>query len=62
MQKISDGIELIINNNLILFSNTLNSHSGATSFNMDQFGNRFECSNTLYSYVNKTCILKILIW
>ena len=44
MQIISNIIDF---NNLILFSNTLNSHSGATGFNMDQLCNRFECSNTL---------------
>ena len=55
MQKISDMIEF---NNLILFSNALNSYSGATGFNMDPLCDRFECSNTLYSRVNKICKIK----
>ena len=59
MQKISDMIEFY---NFILFSNTLNSRSGATGFNMVPLCDRFECSNTLYSRVNKICIIKILIW
>ena len=49
---------MIVFNNLILFSNTLNTHSGATDFNVDQLCNRFECSNTLYSRVNKICKIR----
>ena len=55
MQKISDIIDF---NNLTLFSNIFNSHSGATGFNLDQLCNTFECSNTLYSRVNKTGMRK----
>ena len=58
MQKISDIIDF---NNLTLFSNIFNFHSGATGFNMDQLCNKFECSNTLYSRVKKICMRKILI-
>ena len=67
MQKISDitdsnNLILFCNtlnsHNLILFSNTLNSHSSATGFNVDQLCNRFECSKTLYSRVNKICKIK----
>ena len=55
MQKISDIIDF---NNLTLLSNIFNSHSGATGFNLDQLCNKFECSNTLYSRVNKICMRK----
>ena len=55
MQKISDIIDF---NNLTLFSNIFNTHSGATGFNLDQLCNKFECSNTLYSRVNKICMRK----
>ena len=55
MQKISDIIDF---NNLTLFSNIFNSHSGATGFNLDQLCNKFECSNTLYSRVNNICMRK----
>ena len=53
MHKIFDFIDF---NNWILFSNILNFRSCATSFNMDQLCNRFECSKTLYSDVNEICI------
>ena len=55
MQKISYIIDF---NNLTLFSNIFNSHSGATGFSFYQLCNKFECSNTLYSRLNKICFRK----
>ena len=55
IQKISDIIDF---NNWTLFSNIFNSNFGATGFNLDQLCRKFECSNTLYSRVNKICMRK----